>query len=340
MSGFIVSNQPCCVCGFSESEPLYEILYPQHNYPGKFVLRRYKSCGLIFNSPRLNNGALRNLYNENYYFFQRKDSAEFERIKEVYLRTVALVEKDVRDKRVLEVGSAKGYLLALLKKLGWEVVGVEISSSAVNYAREKFGLQVFNTTLEEYVLSYPHVSYPLVLAIDLIEHVPNPRSFVEALAKKVEQNGFLVVDTPNGDAYNIFLAREKWKGFNPFHIYIFNLSSLTKLLDEHGFKVVNAFSYGNSPYEPKNDVLSLWSGGKIVVKHFLSRLKLLEPARKIYRVIRPIPQEEFDTEVGLSRLIERVRQEGNYFHTPDSRGELASGNKGDNFVIIARKIAS
>lgn len=337
---FTIANDPCCICGSSQSEFLYEIPYPQHKYPGMFVLRQCKSCGLIFNSPRLDDSGIRKLYNENYYFFQRQDAAEFKRIVDVYLRTAALVEDTISERRVLEIGCGKGYLLVLLKKLGWEIEGVEISSSAVNYARNKFGIEIFNGSLEEYDLYHPNVSYPLVLAIDLIEHVPDPRRFVGVLKNKVGQNGLLIIDTPNGDAHNISVCREKWKGFNPFHIYIFNIANLTRLLEEYGFSIVNAFSYGNEHCKVYEEIPPVENKAKTALKQILSNLKLLKTTQRIHRFIRSPLKEEFDCETTLSQLVERIRKEKNYFNTPDSRGKLAPARKGDNFVLLAGKKVS
>lgn len=254
---------------------------------------------------------------------------------DVYARTVALVEKDIRDRRVLEIGSGKGYLLALLKKMGWDVQGVEISPSAANYSREKFNIRVFNGSLEEYDFSFPDTSYSLVLAIDLIEHVPDPRRFMEVLKGKVEKKGLLILDTPNGDAHNISIWGSKWKGFNPFHLYIFDIANLTSLLNDNGFQVLKAFSYGNSPSHPVEESVIIENLTKKMLKNALNQWGLLSFARRIYRKLQYIPREP-DLDNFLSAIIGRI-QKKTYFDTPDSQGELAVGMKGDNFVVIAEK---
>ena len=114
----ITVNKPCFVCGSTNSQLLFETEYPSHHYPGKFAIRKCNKCGLLFNSPRLPDEELSNLYDGNYYFFQRHDLDEFRRISDVFLRTVSLIQNGVIERRVAEIGSAKGYLLALLKRLG------------------------------------------------------------------------------------------------------------------------------------------------------------------------------------------------------------------------------
>src|SRR3954451_23316785 len=105
-----LNNEPCCICGQTRSLLVQETSYPEHGYPGSFALRRCESCGLLFNSPRLDDGELSRLYGRSYYFFNRPDAAELKRIPAMYARTVAVVANEFanKDKRVLDVGCGRG----------------------------------------------------------------------------------------------------------------------------------------------------------------------------------------------------------------------------------------
>lgn len=146
-------NNPCLICGCSKSELFFKKEYSEHNYPGIFEMRRCLKCGLLFNSPRLDVNDLYLLYDKNYYFFNRNDKEEFLRIAEKYCLIISLTEYNLTHKKVLEIGSGKGYLLALLNYFGWDVQGIEISSQASKYAIKTFGVPTFNGTLSEYILS-------------------------------------------------------------------------------------------------------------------------------------------------------------------------------------------
>src|SRR5215203_1766855 len=244
-----LNNEPCCVCGETRSQLLQEATYPEHGYPGSFCLRRCDKCALLFNSPRLDDHELAQLYGNNYYFFNRPDAAELNRIPPMYARTVALVgaEFEDNDRSSLDIGSGRGYLPAVLKRLGWDAHGVEISRDAADYARTRFGLEtIFTGTIEQFAAE-SEMEFPLVTAIDVIEHVPSPASFAQALSKVVRPGGLAIIDTPNAAAYNIRVDGVAWKGFNPFHIYLFTITNLRQLLEGNGFKVEQAFSYGNAP---------------------------------------------------------------------------------------------
>jgi 2-polyprenyl-3-methyl-5-hydroxy-6-metoxy-1,4-benzoquinol methylase len=331
-----LSNEPCAVCGQTRSLLVQEATYPEHGYPGSFCLRRCTNCGLLFNSPRLDDKELKQLYGRNYYFFNRPDVREIARVVPMYARTVALVADDVREKTMLDIGCGRGYFPALLKKLGWDAHGVEISADAAKHARRLFGLeQVFTGTIERYAASEQFRTFPLVTAIDVIEHVPSPVSFVETLARVVEPGGLLIIDTPNAAAYNIAIDGPNWQGFNPFHIYLFTIPNLRTLLEAHGFVVERSFSYNNLPAD--HDRRPLSSRVRMKLIETARALRLIRPAASLYFKIRNVLARHGDVNVALDQAVKRARSEPSYLKTPDAEDMLARDATGDNIVVIARK---
>ena len=150
---------------------------------------------------------------------------------------MALLEERAVSRKVLEVGSGKGYLLGILTGLGWDASGIDISKSAAEYSAATFGVSTFVGTLEEYVAGSSIEKYSVVLAIDLIEHVPHPDRFLAAAREVLVEDGLLIIDTPNAEAYNIGIQGVAWMGFNPFHIFLFSISCLDTLLRENGFEL-------------------------------------------------------------------------------------------------------
>jgi 2-polyprenyl-3-methyl-5-hydroxy-6-metoxy-1,4-benzoquinol methylase len=236
-------------------------------------MRQCGSCGLLFNSPRLDDRELAQLYGRNYYFFSRSDARELSRIVPMYQRTVGLVANDTAEKRSLDVGCGRGYLPAVLRALGWDAHGVELSPEAADHARSRFGCDVSAGTIEQYAASERSATFPLVSAIDVIEHVPSPRSFVAAISHVVETDGHIILDTPNAAARNIETRGLQWGGFNPFHIFLFTIENLSSLLEQHGMVVERSFSYNN---QAVNRSL------RDRATHTLKRLGLIRPAARMY----------------------------------------------------------
>lgn len=319
---------PCPVCGTTGSQIVHSVTYPEQRYPGTFVLRRCNGCGLLFNSPRLDLNELGKLYDGNYYFFLRSDAREFRRIVGMYQRTLGVIDVNAIEKRSLDIGCGRGYFPAVLKSLGWDAHGVEISEEASEYARAKFSLDVFTGTIEQYASGANARTFPLVTAIDVIEHVPDPAEFVAAAAKCVAPGGMLIIDTPNAQANNVGHKGAFWKGFNPFHIYLFSIDNLKTLLQRNGMRVESGFSYGNSP-EPRNARDGMIS--------LIKKLHLAGPAAKAYFAIKKMTMGRHEPAELISRAASAIGAESSYSKSSDSNAPLSQSKSGDNIVVIARK---
>jgi 2-polyprenyl-3-methyl-5-hydroxy-6-metoxy-1,4-benzoquinol methylase len=250
MAAAVEVNRPCFICGSDASEVRFHPDVRPWGYHDPFVLRRCSGCGLVFNSPRLPAGRLADLYRSNYYFFARPAGVELERIGGAYRRTISHLP--AAGPRLLEVGSAKGYMLALLRRLGWRVTGVEIADSAAEHSRRVLGVDVFTGTLEEFRRRMSR-TFDVVLAQDVLEHVPDPHGFLQALYESVAPGGRVIIDTPNVGGRSVSVVGERWRGFNPFHIYLFDRDTLTQAVSNAGFTVEIVGSYSDVP--PEQSVL-------------------------------------------------------------------------------------
>lgn len=323
----ITVNRPCIVCGKSESDPLFDVAYPQFNYPGVFQLRRCRSCRLIFNSPRLEDAEIAALYSSEYYYFHKTEAEMFQRSVDLYRRTLGLTPALPTPSRLLEIGCAKGYFLSVLRELGHEVEGIEISAAAAEFARSHFGLSVHAGSLSDYPRVNDSSRFDAVLALDLIEHVTDPPAFLARVADLVKPSGRLYLDTPNGQARAIETQQGAWPGFNPYHIYLFTPATLEQLLAAAGFEVIRIISYSNAP----SAAAPAPAGG-------LARLKpiyhLLPPAfrKAVSRTLFPDRRPRSSSEAA-----EKTRELPPYTDTADSRGPLAAGREGENLIVVARR---
>jgi SAM-dependent methyltransferase len=247
---------------------------------------------------------------------------------------VALIQHGLIERRVVEIGSAKGYLLALMKRLGWSVQGIEISAEASEYAISRFEVPTFTGTIESYSSNVYKKVFPVVLAIDVIEHVPNPIDFLKSIDMILSKNGLIIIDTPNGNSQNIEILGSKWKGFNPFHIYLFSSHILQSLLINMGYSIEKCFLYGNQSEYSSNNSEKL----KLVLKSVLLRLGVFEQSKIACRKLINLAQKhEEDVESLINNAIEIVSKSAPYLDTDDSINDLAKGKTGDNIVIIGRK---
>jgi len=296
-------NNPCCICGSTASKPLFTKSYKKKKVVAPMHMRCCLGCGLIFCSPRVSEDRIADYYDSSYYVFKRPDADYFLKSADIYNRTIKLASP--MPDEIVEIGSGKGYLLALLKDLGWRVQGIEIADAAAAFARETLGVPTYCGTTDTFVESDAKRTFPVIACIDVIEHVPDPPAFVASLTEISEAGSLLVIDTPNGDAAHIEARGAEWRGFNPYHIYFFNRHNLTDLLERNGFLVLQTFTYNNTP----------------------------EPVRN------PPPHHPDGTPLSdaeaRAAAVARCRESRDYFETADARETFAVDRRGENLVVIA-----
>ncbi|MGE0821956.1 MAG: class I SAM-dependent methyltransferase [Candidatus Binatia bacterium] len=97
--------------------------------------------------------------------------------------------------RLLDVGAGLGQLLRAARKDGWQIEGVEPSSTAAHLARTYTHSPIHEGLLEEVTL--PEGAYDAVTAVDVLMHVPEPLRFLRAVRRLVRPGGILMVREGN-----------------------------------------------------------------------------------------------------------------------------------------------
>ncbi|AFY36216.1 bifunctional 2-polyprenyl-6-hydroxyphenol methylase/3-demethylubiquinol 3-O-methyltransferase UbiG [Calothrix sp. PCC 7507] len=110
--------------------------------------------------------------------------------------------EDLQDcKKVLEVGCGQGaFVERLCKQIQLDAVGIELNSSAVNFALNK-GIPVIKTNLDsfsEHKASY----FDAVCTFQVLEHVSDPFSFIESMLKLIKPGGKLIISVPNSESFS------------------------------------------------------------------------------------------------------------------------------------------
>jgi 2-polyprenyl-3-methyl-5-hydroxy-6-metoxy-1,4-benzoquinol methylase len=235
----------CDLCGSTEALPLYTLTDVVHQLPGEFTLRRCTNCGLIYLSPRPTPNSIGLYYPPDYAPY--RPPIEDERLalmrymrRRKLIKRRALIEKysAVPQGRVLDVGCATGLFLHEMQLAGWEAVGVEPVLSAAELARQRFGLQVYHGMLAEAPFE-PH-SFDVITFWDVLEHTFSPRAELAQVAHLLKPGGLIAINVPNWDSFDRKPFGAHWQGFDPpRHLYVFTRQTLTQLLAQAGFHVLD-----------------------------------------------------------------------------------------------------
>ena len=174
-----------------------------------------------------------------------------------HMARYAFAARLARGKRVLDAGCGAGYGSAELAHVALSVLGADVAAEAVDFAREHYCRP--NLHFERascHALPHPDGSFDLVVAFEVIEHLPHWREFLREVRRLLAASGQFIVSTPNKLYYNESRGTE---GANPFHVHEFEFEEfrselksifphVTLFLENH----VEGVTF--QPYEPGNTV--------------------------------------------------------------------------------------
>jgi len=137
--------------------------------------------------------------------------------------------------RLLDVGCGSGEYLAVQRELGWQVAGVEMSSAAARFGRERLGLPVVEGGIEE--SAFPDGAFDVVRFNHSLEHIHNPLAAARKAYRLLREGGQLRVAVPNGASIGARLLGPLWRGYDPpRHLTVFTHSTLAALVERAGFR--------------------------------------------------------------------------------------------------------
>jgi len=133
------------------------------------------------------------------------------------------------NKLVLDVACGTGYGVGyMVDKGAGEVVGVDISMAAVDYAQERLGRNNKASFICADAIRLPFVdnAFDIVVSFETIEHIRQCRKFLDECRRVLKENGLLICSTPNRRIFSPNLA----KPINTFHVKEFWPEEFSRLL--------------------------------------------------------------------------------------------------------------
>jgi 2-polyprenyl-3-methyl-5-hydroxy-6-metoxy-1,4-benzoquinol methylase len=167
-----------------------------------------------------------------------------------------LVKVRARDSsaRVFDLGCGNGAFAAALHERGFDVTAVDPSEQGVALARAAYPGPHFSCGSGYDDLASTYGRFPVVVSLEVVEHVFAPRDFAKALFDLVEDDGVAIISTPyHGYLKNLALAATGrfdahftalW---DYGHIKFWSRRTLGLLLSEAGFRDVRFERVGRIP---------------------------------------------------------------------------------------------
>lgn len=145
--------------------------------------------------------------------------------------------------KVIELGCSHGSFVALMRQIGFDASGVEMSPWVVEFGCKTFGIPLEVGPIENLKIAPSTVD--VIALMDVMEHLPDPVATMKHCLSLLKPEGFLLIQTPQfrpGMQHQELIADQ-----SPFleqlksdeHLYLFSDTSATQLFKELGASYLN-----------------------------------------------------------------------------------------------------
>jgi SAM-dependent methyltransferase len=138
---------------------------------------------------------------------------------------------------IIDVGCGAGYFVKRATGKGWTAEGIDINHQSVQYA-QSMGADCEIMPIENVLSDF----YDAVHCSEVLEHVPDPVVFLKECNRIMRKDGIICIVVPNdfNQLQKILepVYGQYWVSY-PWHINYFSFDSLTKLVEDVGFRVVH-----------------------------------------------------------------------------------------------------
>ncbi|WP_226804129.1 class I SAM-dependent methyltransferase [Amylibacter sp. SFDW26] len=206
----------------------------------------------MFVSPMLDD-QLDLIYPSNYYAFGGAQETLAQKIKNYLdLRLFRKITDHFPQNtalNILDVGGGDGWLLDLFKQMDrkfGETWVVDLDQKA----QEKAIAKGHNFHLGPIEMFTYDGKFDVILMLNLIEHVKDPRAVLLQIKSLLSGNGCVLIKTPNFNSLDAKLFKNNnWGGFHtPRHFVLFTQSSFESLAQEVGLKVTQSQLTQGAPF--------------------------------------------------------------------------------------------
>jgi len=185
---------------------------------------------------------------------------------------VKIIKYVGKNKRILDVGCATGYLARRLIESDNEVYGIEIDPEAAEEAK-KYCKDVIVADVESLKeLPYPERFFDVIICADILEHLKRPDQVLWMLKKYLKCDGLLIVSLPNVAYWrvrlNLLFGRFNYEEvgiMDKTHLRFFTIKTGKDLIQKCGFNIIKVDYCGWAMKYPLLKLFPTWFAYQFII---------------------------------------------------------------------------
>jgi 2-polyprenyl-3-methyl-5-hydroxy-6-metoxy-1,4-benzoquinol methylase len=222
-------SRNCPVCGSNQFQP--------HLEKQGLKIVRCARCSMLFANPVPDEFASGQYYDTagaEYYLSPAKLESDYAPVR--FERELKLFRRHCPSGAVLDVGCSSGAFLYQLNRRfpgSYEILGTDVSGAPLDYAESK-GVPVFRGDFLAH--DFGNKKFDAVTFWAVLEHLLEPRRFLEKAASILKPEGVCLVLVPNMKSFAVHSIGKRYRYIYPQHLNYFTADTL-KALATNSFKV-------------------------------------------------------------------------------------------------------
>lgn len=267
-------NIDCNLCGGNKTKTLFPRV-------DSYIVQ-CKECGLVYQNPRFPEEEILKQIISDGIEVQHKKTVWYDSKIKLFKKNLKRIERHSPRGKLLDVGCGYGTFLKMAEDSGWQVQGVEVSTSASNYAKDKLGLNIFKGVLKG--AGFPDNYFDAVTLWGVLGTLYNPTEELKQV-KKVLKEGGLIALRLNNAVFHISIHRffrylgnpDKKLNLKPtiFHLYSFSPKTIRKILEKTGFVAIKVIPSELTEGDPYSTGGVFGQSGMTVIKKIIFSLSRL-----------------------------------------------------------------
>ena len=218
----------CMICGGRTFRPA--------GISSGYRIFRCTECGFHFVYPTPPLSEIAAIYEK--YLSNTHYSAKAERKILRAMKQIKRYRHLARGTRFIDFGCNIGTAVEAANRLGFEAYGVDIDEESVGLARKEYpGGQYHAGGVESLPADWKDFDFAFM--IEVIEHLPDPHAYFEAMKTRLKPGALLYLTTPDAGHWSVPKDFTAWKEvFPPQHLHYFTKAAMRRFLTDHGFEVI------------------------------------------------------------------------------------------------------
>jgi 2-polyprenyl-3-methyl-5-hydroxy-6-metoxy-1,4-benzoquinol methylase len=207
---------------------------------GGYVIVECMHCTHRYCEIKDDGNHLEKVYGDDYFFEGKQGYPNYLNQKDILLgygrKYAKALSKYTKPGKLLDVGSAAGFILKGFSDAGWQCCGLEPNNTMAEYGRKELGLNIITGGLETFATNE---KFDVVSIIQVIGHFINLDHAIENIGKLLKPNGLVLIESWDRSSLMARMMGKNWHEYSPPSVINwFNDKTLTQLLVYYGFELL------------------------------------------------------------------------------------------------------